>query len=293
MRNLSARCTQTHSQSRESLSQPLINKNHLNQSPASCWLIEESVVLASGEYLTCFGCWGGRGEGNFPLLHQLSAVRCRSVRPFPVSPSLAGDSRWFSPCRVCKPAMLQSRVAPSRTTVCALRKGKQGGVGPNPAPLFASPLSTCRQRLCLSDDSTLEQGEWQGRMTPPCITNAKTLSHTCSWQPASNSCLHWAHPASCRLLQEFAAQVPGCKQSSWVSAVKHWFLLKANISAKKGRVQGTIQSYPARLSMVLLKEMHHFDLLRTCPTLYSIIRRKSQITVLIGRWSSSQGREGV
>lgn len=115
-----------HSQSRESLSQPLINKNHLNQSPASCRLIEESVVLALGEYLTCFGCSVGRGEGNFPLLCQLSAVRCRLVRPFPVSPSLAGDSRRFSLCR----------VGPSRTTVCALRKGKQGGVGPSPAPLF-------------------------------------------------------------------------------------------------------------------------------------------------------------
>lgn len=198
MRNLSAGCTQTHSQSRESLSQPLMNKNHLNQSPASCWLIEESAVSASGEYLTCFGCWVGRGEGNFPLLHQLSAVRCRLVRPFPVSPSLAGDSRWFSPWRMSKPATLQSRVGPPRTTVCTLRKGKQGGVGLSPAPLFASSLSTCRQRLCLSNDSTLEQGGWQGRMAPPCVTNAKALSHAHGGQPVSPVCPeHTQEAAGC------------------------------------------------------------------------------------------------
>lgn len=78
-------------------------------------------------------------------------------------------------------------------------------------------------------------------------------------------------------------------RSSWVAEVKHWSLLKANMSAKKGRVPGTMQSYLARLSVVPPRKIHHWDLLRTC--LHPLQqhhgetkKKKKQITVLLSKY---------
>lgn len=99
MRDLSARRTQTHSQPRDSLAQPLTNKNHLNQIPESCWLTTERVVLALGEFLTHFGCWAERGESNFVLFPPLPAVRWILFiyrGPMEASPPSAGQKSCSS-----------------------------------------------------------------------------------------------------------------------------------------------------------------------------------------------------
>lgn len=147
-------------------------------------------------------------------------------------------------------------------------------------PQPASPLSACSQRLHLStvehsgagrvarkDDTSLHH---QCKGSPAC-------THAHDGQSVTPACTeHTQKTAGCSSDLQLKSQRRArnqqniliyCNQNSRVAAVKHWSPLKANISAKKGSMQSTMQSYLVRLSMVLLKGKHHLDCLRTCPTL--------------------------
>lgn len=189
--------------------------------------------------------------------------------------------------------MLQSRIGPSRTSLCIWRGADARSLlSPScslpcipPLNMQAEALPERRLHACSREDG---REEWHLPASP---TQRLACTHTHSQWFARNSCSHWAPPESCRLLHWYRVQVHGgsqrragnqqgiltyCNKSSWVTEVKHWSLRKASISAKKGRVPGTMQSYLARLSVVPPNNMHAETSWESAPILYNSIREEKK-----------------
>lgn len=152
MCDLSARRTQTHSQPRESLLQPLPIKN-------PCILLTHRGEHGFGSGRVTHLLWllsGERGRWSFFLTSLLLGTD--PVRSSPASAPSAGERRWSSPQSRGGLAMLQTRMGSSRTSVCVLRGANVRSHWPHPTPLFASRLSIPRQWLCLSNGCKLQQG---------------------------------------------------------------------------------------------------------------------------------------
>lgn len=160
-----------------------------------------------------------------------------------------------------KSATHQSRVSPSRTTVCTARKGKQGGAGPSLLPsLHAHSLHAGRGFAWAMIAHWSREGDKEGWHLPASPMQSISCMDTCLWRPASNSCLHWAHPENCRLLQWLAAQVP----EEGLKTAKYPYILRSELLSccsqallsPKGKYFSK-ERQGAGYHAKLLKEMHH------------------------------------
>lgn len=209
MRDLSARCTQTHSgpeslfcrccQTKTISTRPL----HPADSWSRVWfcLWESISPPLVAEWVE------GKAILSFCLASLMSGAD-----PVRSSPASSLSQRGAGPAPAQWTTTNTSKQDGSLQDLCLHLESEDVRTHwPQSAPFHASLLSIGRQRLCLSNSCTLQQGWSKGRMRPPCITDAKaslhTYTHTCSWCSASNSCLHWAPPESGRLLHWHCVQV--------------------------------------------------------------------------------------